>query len=230
MRHVFALTLLAAGLAAAGCQRQTPAKTTEPSGAPSTAAASSGTPANGNPAATANERTPREVTLPAGTRLPIVLDTSVGSKTSRAEDPVRAHLSSAVSHQGEVALPEGSLVSGVVTSAVRSGKVKGRAHVAIRFDTVTPPGGEAYKIDTSAVGRTAAATHKKDALEIGGPAVGGAIIGGLLGGKKGTLIGTVAGAGAGTAVVLSTRGREIGLARGAALTLELRAPITVRIR
>ena len=55
-------------------------------------------------------------------------------------------------------------------------------------------------------------------MEIGAPAAGGAIIGALVGGKKGALVGTAVGGGAGTAVVLSTRGKEVHLAKGAALT------------
>ncbi len=132
---------------------------------------------------------------------------------------------------GETVLAEGSAVNGVVTDATRSGKVKGRAHVAVRFDTLTPRGvDERYNIRTSAVGRTAPGTKKKDALEIGGGAAGGALIGALVGGKKGAAIGTAAGGGAGTAVVLSTRGKEVNLPKGAALTLRLMEPITVRVK
>jgi hypothetical protein len=80
------------------------------------------------------------------------------------------------------------------------------------------------------VGRTAPGTKKKDALEIGAPAAGGALIGALVGGKKGALIGGAVGAGGGTAVVLSTRGKEVSLPRGAALSLRLTEPVTVRVR
>jgi len=172
------------------------------------------------------------MTLPAGTRLPIVLDTAVGSDISRAEQPVRARLTDAVSLDGEDVLPAGSAVTGVVTEAVRSGKVKGRAHVAVRFTTLVPRGdeaGERYTIQTTGVARTAAATKRKDALEIGGPAAGGALIGALVGGKKGALFGTAIGGGAGTAVVLSTRGKEVRLAKGTSLTLRLERPVTIRV-
>ena len=172
----------------------------------------------------------RDITLPAGTRLQVVLDTSVGSDTSRVEEAVHAHLSRPVVLRGVTVLPAGSRVSGVVTSATRSGKVKGLAHVAMRFDTVTPPGeSERYQIRTLPVGRTAPATKKKDALEVGASAAGGAIIGALVGGEKGALIGGAAGGGAGTAVVLSTRGKEVHVPKGAALTLKLSAPLTVRV-
>jgi hypothetical protein len=147
------------------------------------------------------------------------------------EAPVSAHLSRSITVQGQTALAEGSRVSGVVTDATRAAKVKGLAHVGIRFNTVTPRGeDQRYTIHTAAVGRTAAATKKDDALKIGVPAAGGAVIGGLLGGKKGALIGGSAGGGAGTAVVLSTRGKEVTLPSGSALTLRLTQPLTVRIK
>ena len=172
-----------------------------------------------------------EATIPAGTRLAIVLDTSVGSNTSRVEQPVRAHLRRPLIVRGRTVLNSGSRVSGVVTDATRSARVKGRAHVAVRFDTLTPLGDDQrYSIRTAAVGRTAPGTKKKDALEIGAPAAGGAIIGALVGGKKGALIGSAAGGGAGTAIVLSTRGKEVHLPRGAALTLRLSEPVTIRVR
>jgi hypothetical protein len=191
--------------------------------------------ASGSPVATAGrpDAAPvwREVTIPAGTELPVVLDTSVSSATSRVEQPVAAHLSRAVTVNGVAALPEGSRVSGVVTDATRSAKVKGRAHVAIRFDSVTPrDDDQRYEIRTISIGRTAAATKKNDAMKIGAPAAGGAVIGAIVGGKKGALIGTAVGGGAGTGVVLSTRGKEVALAKGSPLTLRLAEPLIVRIK
>src|SRR5205807_317468 len=150
---------------------------------------------------------------------------------SRVEQAVTAHLSRAIRVQGKTVLPEGSRITGIVTDARRSAKVKGRAHLAMRFDGLTPRGEEQhYAIRTGQVGRTAAATKQKDAMEIGAPAAGGAIIGALVGGKKGALIGTAVGGGAGTAAVLSTRGKEVHLAKGAPLTLKLAAPLTIRVR
>lgn len=175
--------------------------------------------------------TAREVTIPAGTELPVVLDTGVGSDTSRVEEPVRAHLSRAVVVDGQPVLAEGSTVSGVVTNATRSGKVKGRAQVGLRFNTLIPRGeDERYQITTAAIGRTAPATKQKDAITIGAPAAGGAIVGGIVGGKKGAAIGGAAGGGAGTAVVLSTRGKEIHLPAGTALRVRLTKPITISVR
>ena len=75
----------------------------------------------------------------------------------------------------------------------------------------------------------APATKKKDALTIGAPAAGGAIVGGILGGKKGAGIGALAGGGAGTAVVLSTRGKDVRIGRGTTLAVRLTSPLTVGV-
>src|SRR5262245_16133608 len=74
--------------------------------------------------AAAKRVTVREITIPAGTTLPVILDTSVGSDTSRVEQPVSAHLSRPVVVRGQTVLMEGTRVGGVVTDATRSGKVK----------------------------------------------------------------------------------------------------------
>ncbi|MGH9144566.1 MAG: hypothetical protein ACRD2I_25795 [Vicinamibacterales bacterium] len=230
------LSVLVAGTALVGCNRS---EATVPGHAvanPVDAAreseaapvATAGHAAASAPAAPEGER---EIIIPSGTLLPVTLDTPVGSDTSRVEESVTAHLARPVRVQGRTVLAAGTRVSGVVTVATRSGKVKGRAHVAMRFNSLTPHGDERrYAIRTAAVGRTAQGTKQKDALEIGAPAAGGAIIGALVGGKKGALVGTAVGGGAGTAAVLSTRGKEVRLGKGAALTIRLTAPLTVHVR
>ena len=239
------ITIVAAGLALAGtaCDRgQTAAAAAPASSSAATAAAAPAT-ADAPPAATAAAvasapageaaKAPvveRDVTIPAGTELPITLDTTVASDVSRVEERVNAHLTRPIVIQGSTALPAGTRVAGVVTDATRSGKVKGRAHVALRFDSIVPGEGTRYRIETTAIGRTAPATKEKDALKIGAPAAGGALIGAIAGGKKGALIGGAIGGGAGTAVVMSTRGEEVRMPKGTALRVKLTEPLTVKVR
>ena len=235
-----AIVVLLLGSAFAGCQQRTPGSAAAPavealgeSGSPA-AAPPTGTAAEPAVAATAPQAVAaqpafKEVTIPAGTPLGLVLDTPVASDASAVEDPVRGHLLDAVVVDGVTALPEGTAVGGHVTAAARSGKVKGRAHLTLRFDSLVGANEERYEIATGAVSRTARATKSKDALKIGGGAAGGAVVGGLIGGKKGAAIGSAAGGGAGTAVVMSTRGDEVRLGRGAALTVRLSKPLTVRV-
>jgi hypothetical protein len=244
--HLITIGIVAASVAAGACNGgeppapgnalSTPSSSSAPANSGAPVATAGGADASRPDAAAAATPTPaapawREVTIPAGTSLPIILDTTVSSATSRVEEPVAAHLSRAITVDGVAVVPAGSRVSGVVTDATRSAKVKGRAHVGIRFDSLTPSGGdERYEIRTVGVGRTAPATKKDDAVKIGAPAAGGAIIGAIAGGKKGALIGTAVGGGAGTGVVLATRGKEVQLAKGAPLTLKLAEPVTVRIK
>jgi hypothetical protein len=132
---------------------------------------------------------------------------------------------------GVVVVPAGSEVLGVVTSARQSGKMKGRAYIGIRFLTLVPKGSaERYRIQTAAIGRLGPGRTKENTIKIGAPAAGGALIGALVGGKKGALIGTGVGAGAGTAVAATTRGEEVGIARGTSLILRLGSPVAVRVR
>jgi hypothetical protein len=172
----------------------------------------------------------REVTIPAGTILPLELKSAVASDSSRVEDPVRAALRRPVTVGGIQVLPAGTSVLGHVTAAERSARVKGRARVAFRFTSVDVPGNaERVSIRTDTVSRLAPATKKHDAAKIGGGAVGGAIIGGIVGGGGGAAKGAAAGGAAGTGVVLATRGKEVRLGPGAPLSVRLAAPVTLRV-
>ena len=192
-----------------------------------TAGASTSTSAPANHAGDARDEY-REVTIPAGTVLPLRLTSSVASDRSGVEDPVHAQLRRTITVRGFGALPAGSAVSGYVTEAKESAKVKGRARLGVRFNTVTARG-ESYRVSTSSVVRQAPGTKKKDAAKIAIPAAAGAIIGGIADGKKGAAIGTAVGGGAGTGVVLATRGQEVRLGRGAIVSVRLLKPLTVRV-
>jgi hypothetical protein len=170
----------------------------------------------------------REVVIPAGTILPVRLDSSVGSDISRVEQRVSGHLSRAIVIDGANAIPAGSAVSGVVTDVRRPGKVKGRAHIGLRFSTLTV-GDERYSMTTRANGWTGRAAKAKDARNIAIPAGGAAVVGAIVGGKKGAAIGGAAGGGAGTAYVLSTRGPEVRLGRNAAVSVRLTEPLRIRV-
>ena len=170
-----------------------------------------------------------EVTIPSGTTLRLQLASAVGSDTSNVEQPVRATLRSPITINGQVALPAGSEVSGIVTDAEGSGRVKGRARVAMRFNAVRA-NGESYDIKTSGFAQEAAATKKQDAEKIAIGAGAGAALGAILGGGGGAAKGAAIGGAGGTGVVLATKGKEIHLGPGANITTKLTAPVTVRVR
>ena len=181
------------------------------------------------PPAAANAEV-RQATVPAGTVLRLRVSRGFGSDISRVEDQVTATLASPVVVGGRTVLGQGSLASGYVSQATRPGKVKGRGRVAVRFTRMTPAGAdEHYTMQTRSWVGVAPPTRKQDAMKIGLPAAGGAIVGGIVAGKKGAGVGALAGGGAGTAVVLTTRGKDVRVGRGALLTVRLTAPLTINV-
>src|SRR5438105_14369400 len=85
----FLITILTASVAAGACNRDVASASVASN---STAAKPVATSGGDAAPATRPEAGLHEVTIPAGTQLPIVLDTGVGSSTSRAEHAVHAQL------------------------------------------------------------------------------------------------------------------------------------------
>jgi hypothetical protein len=168
-------------------------------------------------------------TVPAGTRLPFVFETAVSSASSHVGDPVRARTTRNVrSAGGAIMIPAGSVLHGHVTAADPGGKMKGRAHVAVRFDRVVVRG-EEHALVAASVGSTARSMAKRDAAQIAGGTIGGAVVGGILGGKKGARIGAVAGGAAGTGAAVSTRGPQVGFSSGYRSTVRLTRASACRV-
>jgi hypothetical protein len=169
------------------------------------------------------------VTLPAGTTLRLRLRSTVASDSSRVEDRVRAELSEAVSAGGATVLQEGTELEGTVTAVEQSGRVKGLARVAYRFDSLSHDG-DRYDITAAPLVHEAEPTKREDATKVAIGAGAGAAIGALLGGGSGAAKGAAVGAAGGTGAVLATRGDEVRLAPGASVTTTLSAPLIVRVR
>ena len=172
--------------------------------------------------------TSHEVTVRSGAELPLELLTSLSSETAAVETEVRARLKQAVIVNGETVVPNGATLIGSVTDVERAGRVKGRARLAMRFTEVTYSG-ERHRINTAPLSFEAEATKSEDATKVGAGAGIGAVIGGILGGGSGAAKGAAIGGAAGGGAVLATRGKEVELASGTALTAVLAAPLTVTI-
>ncbi len=167
-----------------------------------------------------------EMEVPSGTALVLTLDTAVSSETARPEQTVRATVAKPIVVAGMTVIPEGAPVSGTVVAVERSGRVKGRASIALRFDEVTVAK-TPYKISTARIAREAEATKGEDAKKIGIGAGVGTAIGAIAGGKKGAAIGAAVGGGAGTGAVLATRGDEVAIAAGTTLKTTIQETVTI---
>jgi hypothetical protein len=164
--------------------------------------------------------------LPSGSVIPVRFETSVSSARSDPEDRVRAIVRQDVRGNGAVVIPAGSEIRGHVLSAKRSGRVKGRAQLSLRFNEVSI-NGRWHRIATQRISLVAEDSHKRDAAMVGGGAGAGAIIGAIVDGKEGAAKGALIGAGTGTGTVLVTRGKEVGIGSGARWRVRLSQPLVV---
>lgn len=177
-----------------------------------------------NPEPIAPRTTREEFVIPRGTPLHVRLDETVDTRRNRAGDQFRASLAEPVVVEGRTVVPKGTPFLGHVIDSEASGRLEGRAKLALTLDSFQLEGKD-YRVHTGSIDRVSAA-HKKRNLElIGGGAGLGALIGGLAGGGKGALIGAGAGAGAGTAGAAATGRKQIGVAAETLLTFPLQAPV-----
>jgi hypothetical protein len=168
--------------------------------------------------------------IPKGAHVALSMVNSISTRTAREGDYVYMKTATPIAAGGQIVVPVGSYVQGVVTSSRRSGRVKGRAELSIRIENLTLPSGKVVRIAphlTSVDSNdTEQKTNKEGAIEQGGNKAAdaarvaelggtGAAIGGIADRSwKGAGIGAGAGGGVGLATVLLSRGREVTLRRG----------------
>jgi hypothetical protein len=192
------------------------------------AAAPGTSPRSGAAAESAPRAQFRELTVPAGTALPLELETPLSSETAQVETPVRARLKQSITVDGVTALPAGTVLSGEVTDVARAGKVKGRSRLAFTFNRLQAEN-VTENVRTNPLMFEGEASKGEDATKIGAGAGVGAIVGGIVGGGSGAAKGAAIGGAAGTGVVLATRGKDVKLASGMDLAASLAEPLTIRV-
>jgi hypothetical protein len=180
--------------------------------------------------------------IPSGSHMLLRLENSVNTKTAREGDYVYLRTASPIVVNNRIIVPAQSYVQGVVSHTKQSGRVKGRAELSIRLETLTLPAGTVYKIsprlasvDSENTGQQVegkeneikqGGTKLKDAGRIAILAGTGAAIGGLADRSVSAAgIGAGAGGAVGLATVLLTRGSEVRLNRGATLDIVFDRPV-----
>ncbi len=183
--------------------------------------------------------------IPAGTHVLLKMVNSVSTRTAKAGDQVYLQTASPIAAGGEILIPVGTYVQGTVAEAKRSGRVKGRAEIALHLDTLTFASGKALKIaaphvdsvDSDEHGQKVtndegtikqAGSKLQDAGRIAILAGTGAAIGGLATESvKGAGIGAGVGGAVGVATALLTRGHEVDLRAGSTLDVVFDRPISI---
>ena len=170
-----------------------------------------------------------EVTVKGDSVIGIRIDQALSSDTAKVEDRVTAKITRDVTVDGRTALAAGTRLEGVVTIVERGGKIRERARLGIRFNTLVLADNVRVPVQTEAILREGEGPAGEAGSKIGAGAIGGAIVGGLLGGKRGAIIGSTAGAAGGTAVVMSGGRNAAIIASGSPLTVRLTAPVTILV-
>ena len=183
----------------------------------------------------------QEVTLPAGTQLQVMLETTLSTKDSKAGDPFRARLAYAVFANEREVLPIGTVIEGKVVNLKGPGRVAGKPEMQLRPEKLVLPDGDTALLTASVTGAQGTDNLKvdpeegtikgsgKEGMDKGGvstTAATAAVIGAIYGGGEGALIG----AGAVGAIALLhqifKRGKDAMLPAGSELVLELSRPVS----
>jgi hypothetical protein len=183
-----------------------------------------------------------ELTIPAGTRVPVALKHSVSSKGTREGDGVYAETTFPVVANGRVLIPAGTYIQGRVSHIQRGGRIKGRAEVLMHFTTLIYPSGytvllpgaveNAPGVDKTSV-KDQEGTIRSDSQKgekigtVASTAGTGAVVGGLSNGGKGALIGAGIGGAVGTAIALLTRGNDVKLDAGTTLEIIIQREVAL---
>jgi hypothetical protein len=172
---------------------------------------------------------PRLVTVPAGTSLPVRLVNALHSRSLEIGQSFAARLDQDLYVGNDRVSRAGSRVTGVVRDIRESGRVQGVETLVLGLESLEAEDGHGYSIETSLATFTAQESHKRDAATIGGASAVGAIIGGIAKGGKGAATGAAAGAAAGAGVVLGTRGEPVHLEAGTQLVFTLEHDLSVTL-
>jgi hypothetical protein len=164
---------------------------------------------------------PSFLEVPVGTEMDVRLIDSLDSGTAQIEDRFEGTTIDDLRVDGQVAIPAGSVVRGVVTAVDQATRTNRTARMTLGFDQVTV-NGQAHPIRGTLTEAIEGSGMKGEIGRIGVGAGAGAAIGGLLGGVKGALLGVAIG-GAGT--LAATEGKEVRVPQGTVLRVRLDTPV-----
>jgi hypothetical protein len=190
-------------------------------------AAKAAEPAAATPATPPPPPPPRTATVAAGTTLSVRTTNSMSTKNSQAGNRFEATLEQPLIVDGWTLAKKGALVEGVVADASQGGRVKGKAELSVRLDSLHLADGRVVKISTGAIAQQAKSGTKKDLVRGGIMTGAGAAIGAIAGGGRGAAIGAGVGAGAGVGTAMATKGPAAEIPAEALMSFRLSAPLTV---
>src|SRR6266702_2996639 len=170
-------------------------------------------PVTPKPVAAQSPSSSEKITVPAGTRVGVVLQNGISTRSAKPGDSVYLQTSFPITQNNRVVIPVGSYLRGALLESKRPGRVKGRGEFRLRLDTLILPNG--YTVNLNAAPRSAD-SGGNETMDSEGKVTGG----GNKGKKAGTVVSTTAtGAGIGAIATRTPKGAGIGAGIGAAAGL-----------
>jgi hypothetical protein len=170
----------------------------------------------------------KQVTLAAGTVIPVRITETLDSKTAQPNDVFHGSIAGSLGTQGVIAIPQGTPVIGRVVDAKDAAHFKGSSLLSIEL-TQLDLRGQKITLVTDSYSKEGAGRGKNTAEKAGGGALLGTIVGALAGGGKGAAIGGLAGAAAGTGINAATRGQQVQIPTETLINFRLQSPITITV-
>jgi hypothetical protein len=164
--------------------------------------------------------------IPAGQELDVRLQTRLSSESAQAEQRFEATTAADLTQNGQVLVPAGSIVRGVVSSVKPAGRVDRTGSLTLSFDRLTIRGRD-YPIRGMATQVFESGGVREEAGTAGVGAGAGAVLGGILGGVKGAVLGAVIGAGG---AIAATDGKDIELPAGSIVRIRFDSSVNVARR
>ncbi len=165
-------------------------------------------------------------TVPSGTNVTVELTTWLSSKTAAVGDRFSVLVASPVYSGGGVAIPNGTVMEGLVTARDAAGRASDAGNLHLFIDRLRGPQGEIVDVRGLVVGLDSGDDIKGKGVSAGKTAAGAAIgglLGGLIDGKKGALVGLGVGAGG---TLLAEKGKDVDLPQGSLLRVEIQDAFT----
>jgi hypothetical protein len=169
-----------------------------------------------------------DITLPAGTSIPVRITQTLDSKTTQSGDRFTGAVASDIIVDEMVVLPQGTPVTGHVDAAQDAAHFKGNSLLTISLSSISHKG-ERIDCATEPYTKQGEGRGKNTAEKVGGGAAVGAILGGILGGGKGAAIGAAAGGGVGAGANTVTRGQQVQIESETVVRFKLSDAIIVHI-
>jgi len=182
-----------------------------------------------------------DLTIPKKTEIFITLERSISTRTATTGDKFYGRIAVPVTANDKIVLPVGSYIIGHVDTNKEAGRLRGKAELGLKFDTIILPDGTTRDIEAivgSAEGYENSSPNEEGKIQasggqgedVGKGAVAGGTIGGTMGGLgtrtlKGMGIGAGAGAATGAIIGALKKNKEVDLPKGASITVILDSDI-----